>query len=76
MVVEALATDATGQVQVFFHDGDALGVDGAEVGILEEPGEVALSCLLEGQEGGALEAELVVDAVADGADESLEGGLG
>ena len=31
--LSALATDAAGELDVLGHDGDALGVDGAEVGI-------------------------------------------
>ncbi len=38
----ALATDAPGQLDVLGHDGDALGVDGCEVGVLKEPNEVRL----------------------------------
>uniref|UniRef100_A0A8I6AWT3 Histone H2A n=1 Tax=Rattus norvegicus TaxID=10116 RepID=A0A8I6AWT3_RAT len=32
----ALPADATGQLDVLGHDGDALGVDGAQVGVLEQ----------------------------------------
>jgi len=32
----ALAADATGQLDVLGHDGDALGVDGAQVRVLEQ----------------------------------------
>ena len=48
---------------------------GAEISILEETSEVALSSLLKGEESSRLEAKLTVDTVADGSDESLEGGL-
>ena len=75
VVVETFTTEATGKVEVLLHDSHARGVDGAEVSILEETSEVALSCLLKGQEGCALESELRVDTIADGSDESLEGGL-
>ena len=37
-----LATDAPGQLDVLGHDGDALGVDGSQVGILEEADQVGL----------------------------------
>ncbi|WVZ59556.1 LOW QUALITY PROTEIN: hypothetical protein U9M48_009681 [Paspalum notatum var. saurae] len=41
----ALAPDAAGELDVLGHDGDALGVDGAEVGVLEEPHQAsAASC--------------------------------
>ena len=51
-------------------------MDGTEVGIFEETCEVAFGSLLKGQEGRALEAELGVNTVTDGTDETLEGGLG
>ena len=76
MVLEPLAADSAGKVQVLLHHGNSVCVDGTKVGVLEETGKVALSSLLEGDEGSRLESELGVDTVADGADESLEGGLG
>ena len=39
-------------------DGDTLGVDGGQVGVLEERDEVRLGGLLEGHDGGGLEAEI------------------
>ncbi|XP_030301208.1 uncharacterized protein LOC103531178 [Calypte anna] len=39
----ALAADAPGQLDVLGHDGDALGVDGAQVGVLEEPHQRRIS---------------------------------
>ena len=76
VVVEALPADSPGEVQVLLHDGDAVRVDGAEVGVFEQTGEVALSGILEGQKGRGLEAELGVNAVTDCADKSLERSLG
>ena len=46
-------------------DGDALGVDGAEVGILEEGDEVRLDGLLEGTDGGRLEAEIRLEVLGN-----------
>lgn len=37
------------------HDGDSLGVDGAQVGVLKEPHQVDFACLLQCPDGGALE---------------------
>ena len=71
----ALATDAAGKLDVLGHDGHALGVDGAQVGVLEEANEVGLGGLLEGQDGGALEAEVGLEVLGDLADEALEGEL-
>ena len=54
----ALAADAAGELDVLGHDGDALGVDGAQVGVLEEAHEVRLGGLLEREDGVALEAQV------------------
>ena len=71
----AFPTDSAGQLDVLGHDGDALGVDGAEVGILEESDEVSLRRLLESHDGGTLEAEIGLEVLGDLADETLEGEL-
>ena len=41
------ATDPPGELDVLGHDGDTLGVDGAQVGILEQPHQVRLAGLLK-----------------------------
>jgi len=46
-----LATDAAGELDVLGHDGNTLGVDGAEVGVLEDRGEVGFRGLLQGHDG-------------------------
>jgi len=33
---ESVATDSFCELEVFGHDGDSLGMDGAEVGVFEE----------------------------------------
>ena len=40
------------------HDGDTLGVDGAEVGVLEETDKVCLRRLLQRHEGVRLESQV------------------
>uniref|UniRef100_A0ACD5ZS07 Uncharacterized protein n=1 Tax=Avena sativa TaxID=4498 RepID=A0ACD5ZS07_AVESA len=70
-----LPADAAGELDVLGHDGDALGVDGAEVGVLEEADEVCLGGLLQRGDGGALEAEVGLEVLGDLTDEALEGEL-
>ena len=70
--LRALATDAAGKLDILGHDGDALDVDMAEVGVLEEANDVGLGGLLE---GGALEAEVGLEVLGDLMDEALEGEL-
>jgi histone H3 len=68
----ALTTDSAGELDVLWHDGDSLGVDGAEVGVFEETDEVSLSGLLEGEDSGALESEVVLVLSGNFTNESLE----
>ena len=75
MCLRALTADATGELHVTGHDSHTLGVDGAQVGVLEETNEVGLSRLLEGEHGGALEAEVSLELLGNLADEALEGEL-
>jgi len=67
-----LATDPAGQLDVLGHDGDTLGVDGAQVGVLEESDQVGLAGLLEGHDGGALESEVGLEVLGDLTDQTLE----
>jgi len=71
----SLAADSAGELEVLGHDGHSLGVDGAKVGVLEESDEVSLGGLLEGEDSGGLEAEVVLELRSDLTDESLEGEL-
>jgi len=59
-------------LEVLGHDGDSLGVDGAEVGVLEESDEVGFSGLLQGKNGGGLESQVLFELLGDFSDESLE----
>ena len=73
--LSTLTTDTAGKLDVLGHDGDTLGVDGAEVGVLKQTDEVSLAGLLEGHDGGALEAEVSLEVLGDLTDETLEGEL-
>lgn len=68
-----LASDASGQLDVLGHDGDTLGVDGAQVGVLKQTDEVSLASLLKGHDGGALETQVSLEVLGDLTDQTLEG---
>ena len=53
-------------------DGDTLGVDGAEVGVLEERDKVGLNGLLKSTDGGGLEAEIRLEVLSNLTNETLE----
>jgi histone H3 len=61
----ALTAKAAGELDVLGLDGDTLGVDGAQVGVLEEGDEVRLDGLLESTDGGGLEAEIGLEVLGD-----------
>ena len=71
----ALTTDAAGELDVLWHDGHTLGVDGAKVGVFEEADQVSFSGFLESEDSGALESDVLLELRTDLADESLEGEL-
>jgi hypothetical protein len=70
--LRALATDATGKLDVLGEDGDALGVDGAQVGVLEETHEVRLRGLLQRHDRRGLEAQVRLEVLRNLADKALE----
>lgn len=71
----ALTTEAAGELDVLGLDGDTLGVDGAQVGVLEEGDEVGLDGLLESTDGGGLESEIGLEVLGNLTDQTLEGEL-
>ena len=62
-------------MEVLGHDGDSLGVDGAEVGVLEERDQICFGSLLKGEDCLALESHFLLEFGGDFADQSLEGQL-
>ncbi len=73
--LRALATDAAGQLDVLGHDGHALGVDGRQVGVLEQADQVCLGSLLQRQHGAGLEAQVGLEVLGNLTDQALEGQL-
>ena len=73
--LRALSTDAAGQLDVFGHDGDTLGVNGAQVGVFEKTNKVGLSSFLESKNGRSLEAKVTLEVLGDLTNKTLEGEL-
>ena len=70
-----LPTDSAGKLDVLGHDGDTLGVDGAQVGVLEETHKVSLAGLLESHDSRGLEPEVSLEVLGDLSHQTLEGQL-
>lgn len=67
-----LTADSAGEVEILGHNGDTLGVNGAQVGVLEEADKVCFSSFLEGQHCLALEPDVLLELHGDLPHESLE----
>ena len=71
-----LTSDSPCKCDVSWHERDSVGVDGAQVGILEEVRHESFRCLLDSQKPMALEADLLIMAACHLSDDPLEGVLG
>merc|ERR1711953_457451 len=69
------SSDPPCQLDVLGHDGDTLGVDGAQVGVLKQTDQVGLTGLLQSSNGGGLESEISFEVLSDFSHETLEGQL-
>ena len=73
--LRSLSSETTGELEVLRLDGDTLGVDGSQVGVLEQGNEVGFGGLLESHDGGRLESEVGLEVLSDFTDQTLEGEL-
>ena len=73
--LSTFSTDAAGKLNVLGHDGDTLGMDGTQVGVLKETNQVSLRGLLEGHDSRGLEAEVSLEVLGNFTDKALEGQL-
>ena len=73
--LSTLSTDPPGQLDVLGHDGDPLGMDGAQVGVLKQANKVGLAGLLKGHDSRALEPQVSLEVLGNLSDQALEGQL-
>ena len=73
--LSTLAADTPGKLDVLGHNGDTLGVDGAQVGVLEKADEVSLASLLQSHNCRRLEAEIGLEVLSNLSHQTLEGKL-
>lgn len=55
-VLCAFSADSTSELDILGHDGNPLGVDGTQVGVLEQTDQVGLAGFLKGHHSRALKA--------------------
>lgn len=70
--LRALATETAGQLDVLGLDGHTLGMDGAQVGVLEQGDQVGLDGLLQSTNCGALETQVALEILCDFTDQTLK----
>jgi hypothetical protein len=59
-------------LDILRHDGDSLGVDGAQVGVFEQANQVRFGRFLQRQDRGGLESQVSLEILGDFSDQSLE----
>ena len=67
-----LATDSPGQLDILGHDGNPLGMDGAQVGILKEGNQVSLAGFLKSSHSRALETQVSLEVLGNFTNQTLE----
>ena len=70
--LSSLSSDSSGQLDVLGHDGDSLGVDGAQVGVLKETNKVSLTSLLESHDSRGLESKVSLEVLGNFSHQTLE----
>jgi len=68
-----LSTDPPCQLDILWHNGHTLGVDCAQVGVLEKANQVSFTGLLKGADGCTLEPEIGFEVLSNFSDQPLEG---
>jgi histone H3 len=67
-----LSTETTSELDVLGLNGDTLGVDGSQVGVLEQRDEIGLGRLLQGTDSRRLEAQVGLEVLSNLTDQALE----
>jgi hypothetical protein len=62
-------------LQILGEDGDALGVNGAQIGILKESDQVCFRGFLERHDGSCLKPQFILEILCNFTNEALEGQL-
>jgi len=70
--LRTFTSDSSRQLDILRHDGDSLGVDGAQVGVFEQANQVRFGRFLQRQDRGGLESQVSLEILGDFSDQSLE----
>jgi len=75
IISEPISTDSFGKLKVLGHDGDSLGMNSTQVGVLKERNQISFSSFLKGKNCLALEPDFLLELSCDFSHQSLEGKL-
>ena len=71
--LSSLTADATSQLNIFGHDGDTFGMNGAQVGVFKQSDKVGFRGFLERENRSGLEAKIILEVLGNFTNEALEG---
>jgi len=71
-ILSTLAANSTSELNVFWHDGNSLGVNSTQVSVFEESDEIRLAGFLKRHDGRALETQIRLKVLCDFTDKTLE----
>jgi len=63
--LSTFATDPASELDVLWHDGHTLGVNGAKVGVLEQTDQISFAGFLKCHDGRALESQVSLEVLSD-----------
>ena len=75
MNLGAFAANTTRKLNILGHDGNTLGMNGAQVGVFKQSNKVCFGSLLKGKDGSTLETQVALEILGNFADETLERSL-
>ena len=70
--LRAFTTNSSRQLNIFWHDRDALGVNRAQVGVFKQASQVRFGRFLQRQDSVRLESQVSLEVLGDFSDQALK----
>ena len=70
--LRAFTTNSSRQLNIFWHDRDALGVNRAQVGVFKQASQVRFGRFLQRQDSVRLESQISLEVLGDFSDQALK----
>jgi len=67
-----LSADTASKLDILWHNSDTLGVNGAQIGVLEQTHQISLAGLLESSNGSRLEPQIGFEVLSNFSHKTLE----